>query len=122
MDFFDNAIEKTKEAFDIAKKKTGEVVSNEKQRFDIASLKTKLEKDYARLGLLCYETLKDDASASAPIKEAIVEITLKKEKIEQLTEELAAAKAKRVCPNCSAIIDKNAVYCSICGTKLSFEG
>ena len=37
MDFLDNAVVKAKEAFDIAYKKTNEVVNTSKQKFDIAT-------------------------------------------------------------------------------------
>ena len=37
MDFFDNAIEKAKEVFDVARKKTNDVVSTGKQKFDVAT-------------------------------------------------------------------------------------
>ena len=39
MGFLDDAINKTKEVFDVACQKTGEVVTTEKQKFNIASLK-----------------------------------------------------------------------------------
>ena len=35
MEFFDNAVNKAKEAIDIACKKTNEVVSTQKQKFDV---------------------------------------------------------------------------------------
>lgn len=41
MDFIDDAVTKAKEAFDVACKKTNEVVTTQKQKFDIASLEAK---------------------------------------------------------------------------------
>ena len=38
-DFFDNAFDKAKNAFEVAYKKTGEVLSAEKIKFNISSLK-----------------------------------------------------------------------------------
>ena len=44
MDFLDNAVNTAREAFDIAYKKTGELVNSQKQKFDIASLENKRKK------------------------------------------------------------------------------
>ena len=70
MDFLDNAINKAKEVVDIAYKKTEEVVLTEKQRFDIASLNSKIDKDYKALGEIflsvkCY----DDKSIHIKIRD-----------------------------------------------------
>ena len=51
MDFFDDAVNKAKEALDVACKKTNEVVTTQKQRFDIASLEAKRTRDFEALGL-----------------------------------------------------------------------
>ncbi len=119
MDFLDNAIEKTKEVLDVACKKTGEVVANEKQRFDIASLKSKQEKDFAALGRLCFEMFGDLENCPDEFKGLIAEIKSKDARILKLSEEMAAAKQKQVCPKCLAEIDKKAVFCSKCGEKLN---
>ena len=50
MDFFDDAVNKAKEALDVACKKTNEVVTTQKQRFDIASLEAKRTRDFEALG------------------------------------------------------------------------
>ena len=45
MGFLEDAVGKTKEVFDIACKKTDEILTLEKQKFNLASLKSKREKD-----------------------------------------------------------------------------
>ena len=55
MGFFEDAISKTKEVFDVVCQKTGEIVTTEKQKISIASLKSKREKDYAALGKIYFE-------------------------------------------------------------------
>ena len=59
MDFFDNALDKAKEAIDIVSKKTGEVVTAQKQKFDIASLENKKAKDFEKLGEIYFSLIKD---------------------------------------------------------------
>ena len=121
MEFFDDALSKTKEVFETVSQKTGEVITAEKQKFDIASLKTKREKDYAALGKLYYKTVCDDEAAPEEVKTVIEAIKAKTAEIERLYGEVQKAKNKTVCPACGAAIDKNSVFCNICGAKLSGE-
>ncbi len=123
MGFFEDALTKTKEALDIAYKKTEEVVNTEKQKFDISSIKSKREKDYAALGKLYYNTVKDntDEGLSDDIKQLISSISEKTAEIDRLNREVQNAKNKRICPVCNANIDINSVYCSVCGAKLTVD-
>lgn len=118
MGFLDDAINKTKEAFDVACKKTDEVVTVEKQKFNIASLKSKREKDYADLGKIYFELVKDSADLEDDTRNLVDAITEKNEEIARLNEDIQNVKNKRVCPNCNANIDINSSYCNSCGQKL----
>lgn len=121
MEFLDNALSKAKEAFDVARQKTGEVVNTEKQRLDISTLKSKRSKSFKRLGELYFEKIKNDEDLSGEVKELVEDIKEKNEKINSLNEAILSAKNKRVCPVCGAGIDVNAVFCSNCGEKLVIE-
>lgn len=121
MDFLDNAIIKAKETIEVVSKKTGEIVTTEKQKFDVSSLKAKLEKDYAKLGRYFYANIKDDAELSTEAKAIVDSISNKIDAIEQLNTEIAGAKNKRVCPACKSTIPDNSKFCNICGEKLIFE-
>ena len=118
MDFFDNAINKAKEVVDIAYKKTEEVVLTEKQKFDIASLNSKIDKDYKALGQIFYQLYKDNEDIPNDAKNLIKNINEKKLKIKELKEEIVETKNKAVCPHCQNYIPQNAVFCSVCGEKL----
>lgn len=119
MGFLDDAITKTKEVFDVACKKTDEVVTVEKQKFNIASLKSKREKDYADLGKIYYELAKDSTDLSDEARNLVDAITEKNEEITRLHEDIQNIKNKRVCPKCNANIDINSSFCNSCGTKLN---
>lgn len=119
MDFLDNALSKAKEVFDVAYKKTGEVVNTERQKFDVASLKSKRDKDFLALGKIWFEMIKDDESVSDGVKSIVNKIKQKNEKIDELNAEILNTKNKRICPNCAAAIDNNATFCSSCGSKVS---
>lgn len=118
MGFLDDAINKTKEVFDVACKKTDEVVTVEKQKFNIASLKSKLEKDYADLGKIYYKLVKDSTELDDETRNLVDAILEKNEEIVRLNEDIQNIKNKRVCPECNANIDIKSAYCNSCGAKL----
>ncbi len=120
MDFFDDVVTKAKEAFDIASKKTGEVVTTQKQKIDILSLENKRDKDFEKLGAIYFDMIKDTEIEDAVVAELVSAVKEKNEKIENLKEEINNTKNKRVCPSCGVAVDKNANYCNACGEKLTF--
>lgn len=122
MDFLDDAVSKAKEAFGVAKKKTEEVVTVQKQKFDIASIENKREKDFAELGKLYFEKVKDTENEDVKMQKIVNDIKEKTAKIAELKEELSSAKNKRICPKCMAEIDESAVFCSACGEKVIIDG
>lgn len=121
MDFIDDAVTKAKEAFDVACKKTSEVVTTQKQKFDIASLEAKRTKDFEALGRFYYSELKDNEIENEEAARLVAAIDEKNAKIEELRREINNIKNKRLCPKCGASIDKCSVYCNFCGEKLVFE-
>ena len=121
MDFFDDVLNKAKEAIDVASKKTGEVVNTQKQKFDIASLENKRAKDFAVLGEIYYNKIKDGEAQDENISELVLSIKEKSEKIEKLKAEVNSAKNKRICPKCGAAIEQTSNYCNACGEKLFYD-
>jgi len=118
MEFFDDAVNKTKEVFDVVSKKTGEVINTGKIKYEITSQKGKASKEYEKLGKIFFEQLKDEDDIPEDVKEIIKSIKEKEEKIEELNAALGEIKNCVVCPKCGATQAKNAAYCSVCGEKL----
>ena len=114
-------VNKAKEAIDVASKKTGEVVNTQKQKFDIASLESRSAKDYAVLGEIYYNKIKDGAVEDENVSELVLAIKEKSEQIEKLKAEVNSAKNKRICPKCGAAIEQTSNYCNACGAKLFFD-
>lgn len=121
MDFFDNAVSKAKEVFDVAYKKTEAAVNTGKQKFDVASIENKLAKDYEKLGAIYYNMIKDSDELDDETRELKLAINEKCEKIAKIKEEINNAKNKRLCPSCGIAVDKASAFCSSCGAKLEFE-
>ncbi len=120
MDFLDNAVSKAKEAIDIACKKTNEVVTTQKQKFDVAAIENKRAKDFEALGKLYYNSIKDSKIKDDDVKVLVDAINEKNKKIKELKDEINTAKNKRICPSCGANIESNSVFCNKCGAKLEF--
>lgn len=118
MGFLEDAISKTKEVLDVACKKTDEVVTVEKQKFNIASLKSKREKDYADLGRIYFELVKNETELEDNTRNIVDAIIEKNEEIARLNEDIQSIKNKRVCSYCGASVDMNSIYCNSCGKKL----
>ncbi len=121
MDFFDDMLSKAKDAIDVASKKTGEVVNAQKQKFDIASLESKRAKDFAVLGEIYYNKIKDGEASDENISELVLSIKEKSDKIDKLKAEINNAKNKRICPKCGSAIDQISNYCNACGEKLFYD-
>ncbi len=93
MDFFDNALDKAKEAFEIVTKKTEEVVTTQKQKFNIASLENQCSKCFKSLGEIYYARLLDSSiEGDDEVKNLVKMISEKKEEIAKLKEEINSAK------------------------------
>lgn len=120
MDLFDEILDKAKVAFDVAVKATEDAAQTGKQKFNIASLESKITKDYKALGEAFYNFKKSGEIDDEAIDELIASIDDKKAKIDELKEEIRKSKADRVCANCGAAIEENTVFCPICGQKLEF--
>lgn len=120
MGYFDGFLGKVKEFATTAYKKTGDVVSVEKQKFDMTALKVKRDNDFKALGKVYFEMLKSVSKIPQEAEELYNAIKDKNEEIEKINAEIQSAKNKRVCPNCNANIDVNSVFCNVCGEKVTF--
>lgn len=88
MDFFDEAVGKAKDIFDVARKKTGDAVNTGKLKLEIATIETKMAKDFEALGKIYFESIKDSDdldTKTANIRDLIAE---KQKKIDAIKEEL----------------------------------
>lgn len=117
-DFLDNAMDKAKAVAETAYKKTGDFVSKEKQKLDIAVMENKLGKLYETLGKLYFATASDTELEDGEIKDNIELIKEKLEKINAAKTTLAESENKKICPTCGKAISKSAVFCSFCGEKI----
>lgn len=121
MDLFNEFLDKAKSAIDVAVKVTEEAVDTGKQKFNLATLESKLSKDYKALGEAFYAYRINGTIDDKFVDDLIDSIKDKKAKISFIREEMRKAKADRFCPNCSAAIERDVIFCPICGQKLEFK-
>ena len=120
MDFLDEVLGKAKDMFDIAKNKTEEAVAIGKQKYDIASMESRLNKSYGALGRLYFETYKSEENIPDELKALIMEINSELEAIEIARAEIVKIKGTRFCAKCGGAVTEAAVFCNHCGVKLTF--
>ena len=115
MEFIEEAVVVVKDTFDAVCKKTGEAVNVGKMKYNIASMKSKLSKDYETLGRLCLDSVLEGAEIPSTAKEVAEDIVKRKEQIKAAKAELYRAKGKQVCPECSKVNPQDARFCNDCG-------
>ena len=119
MDTFDSTVQKAKEVFDTAVKKTGNFVSVSKRKIELSTLYGKLEKAYAKLGKIQYNKIKNEETDDVKTSSVIVEIKHILNDIKNLKEEIDKAEGKIECPKCGKNAPANSSFCNYCGADLN---
>ena len=118
MGLFEDAVVKAKGAFDVAAKKTNEVVSLQKIKIKVSQVKSDMSKDFETLGRLYYEAVKQKDEEITEYKDIIKSIDDKISEIAELEKEIDAQKNNKTCSKCGVKNPDTASYCNNCGEKL----
>lgn len=118
MEFFEDAINKAKGAIDVAYKKTNEAVSIQKQKFDIASMESKLSKSFEELGKVALDFINAGTEPTEEAKSLAEEIVAKQKEIDAAKNDVLKAQGKKFCRNCGIANVANAHFCYACGADL----
>lgn len=116
-EYIDNALTKAKEVFDVAVKKTEEVVTIEKLKYNLSATRNSREKDLAALGVIYYKLLKETEDMDEETEALVTSINEKTAKIKELKEEISVAKNKKYCNSCGSFVATDSSYCKNCGNK-----
>ncbi len=114
MDFFDDVLNKTRDALDVAYKKTEQAVMTGKQKMDISSMRSAITKRYEALGREIISEIEDSNELPKNI-EAIVKDIRKREEILRLAE---SELGKATCSLCGAKNTTSAKFCTNCGAQM----
>ncbi len=120
-EFIDEFVFMAKNAADVASKKTGVVVETGKLKYQIKQSEWDLEKAYAKLGAIFYESKRSSEDFSDAILLATSEIDDLKLKASRLEEALRAYRKVKKCTKCEQDNDTSAAFCVRCGAPLADE-
>lgn len=117
-DYLERAKRTAVKGANIAIQKTGEAVEWTKLSVAVNAKQYDLEKEYAKLGRILYDSYQDNSSSVADCEQQCAVITAVKKELEELEEKLQQLKKKRTCPSCGAEVSDNSVICAACGKGL----
>lgn len=120
-EFVDEFVFMAKNAADIASKKTGEVVETGRLKYQIKQTEWDLEKAYAKLGAIFYESKRSNEDFSDAVTLAIKEIDDLKLKITHVEETLRTYRKVKKCSKCNQECEMSASFCVHCGAPLADE-
>lgn len=120
-EFVDEFVFMAKNAADVASKKTGEVVESSKIRYQMKQIEWEIEKAYAKLGAIVYESKKSDDNFDEVIQLAVREIDDLKQRYDELAGKLRDYKNVVKCPGCGRENENTDSFCSRCGSPLIHE-
>ena len=118
MGLFEDAVVKAKDVFDVAAKKTNEVVSVQKLKIKVSQVNSDMQKDFEALGRLYYEAVKQKDEEITEYKEIIKSIDDKISEVAELEKEIDEQKKSKTCSKCGTKNPDTSFYCSNCGEKL----
>ena len=118
MEIFENAMDKARETMDVATAKANEMIAIQKQKFEIATLKSKRNKDFEMLGKLYFKKLKGADMDDEAIDLIVNEITDKTREIKKIKAEIDAVKNGSKCPECDSVVDEDCEICPVCGANI----
>jgi len=118
-ELFDELKGKAKTVYGTASKMTSEAVDIGKVRYQIKQTQWEIEKTYAKIGAVVYESKKGGENLDDVIALAIAEVDAYNEKLEDLEKRLRSHKRVCKCPACGKENDIEASFCSRCGETLA---
>ncbi len=118
MDFLNKLGKKATETYQVTKEKASNLSEEIKIKSKIGDYKDKIKEKYNEIGKEVYNQIKDGNDVS---KDSIIskcdEITIAKNEISKLEEQLLAIKKVRKCSECGTEIPIDSDFCSKCGKK-----
>ena len=121
MGFIEDSVVKAKDAFDVAAKKTGDIISVQKLKVNVAMINSQISKNYEALGRLVYDAKKTGETCDEACDTLIEDINLKYDELADLEVKIAITKGKSFCPSCLSENEITAMFCNKCGEKLIRE-
>lgn len=117
-EFIDEFVFMAKNAAGAASKKTNEVFEISKLKYQMKQVEWDIEKAYAKLGAIVYESKRSNDDFADAILLATSEIDDLKLKLDSFEESLQSQRRVKKCEHCDKSNDASAFYCAYCGSPL----
>ncbi len=117
MDFLENLKEKITITARGARQKGEAIVEITKLRAAISEKEGEINKTLRTMGETLYEAYKTGEETYASIPESCAALDDLYEEVEDLAARIKALRNVKECPVCKKEMDKDAVFCSVCGAK-----
>ncbi len=122
MGILEDVLLNARTAVDTVGKKAGKVIDMSKLTLSAADIKSELSKKYEMLGRITFEAQTTNKDYTKSIADIVAKIINLKAELESVNEALASGKSKVKCSACGNYNDKDAIFCSKCGTKIVVKG
>ncbi len=119
MGLFDDVVVNAKSAVNTVSGKACTFYDISKLKVNASSIRSELNKKLAELGQLTYSAKYGKEVSQNEIDEKIEEVKVLKDDLRTINKLLAKAKNLKLCTSCYAAVNKNSVFCSKCGEKLT---
>lgn len=118
MALWDDIKSSVSDAVEFTAKKTSELTGTAKLKYSVHTTEQKLDRCFAEIGRLFYESQKDGSDRSSEIATLIMQVDKLSDDLASGNAELLKLKHAVVCPSCTAEIAKECIYCPVCGRRL----
>ena len=118
MGFLDNVISTGKNVVSTAGKKTDSAVKLSKLKIRETQINNDIRSRYEKLGELCYQAYKSGEKNDDELNEQLTGLDNCYTELDDISKQTDELKNMVTCPKCGAKHKDDAIFCSICGTKL----
>lgn len=101
----------------MVRQKAGNLAEQAKLNGQISTIENQRQVLLLDLGNACYEKCKQNPMAE--FESIVSELQQAETRLANLCEQVQALKENRICPQCGAGLEKDAVFCSSCGAHLT---
>ena len=119
MGTFENLLNKAKRGAESVGQKTGDFVEVTKLKMALSDLEKEISDNFECLGRMVYDNNKSGNENAEAIDACIENIDKLEEAAEAIREQIFSYKNLERCVACGEVIEKNAAFCSKCGTPLT---
>ena len=119
MDFFNKLGKKVSETYDVTTEKTAKFAKEAKLRMKINEDKSDINDLYKQIGKKVYQKhlAEEEIDISKDLEEELTKIDVLSAEIETSLKTILELKNRKKCPKCNSEIDRDSVFCPVCGEK-----